>query len=432
MKKILLTGSFLLMLSGMFAQDAKKIKTYLDAKQYEKAKAEVDAAISKNPNDPLALYYKSKVYVALATDPQFKTTVPEAKEQALESFKKAFASDKDNKVMLVAIQDQYKPIFDLYSRYYESGIQAFNNAKGNKAGYADAMTYFIKSNEVGKYINTNKWAKIPEIDTTIVLLIGQSAYMADKKDSAFKYFKQITDANIHSRDQDASDYSLPYRWLTFHYKEAKDEANFLKYAMMSKKYFPKDDYFDALMLDYYRDKKDYDGLFKKYEETIASFPDSSQYHFNYAADAFNYVYNRDAGIKITNKEAIIKTIGTESQKALSLKPNDINTTLLLGQFYYNTGIDLKDQVQAVKGTKPEDIKRKAELNAQAKEAFNKAIPYGEKGISQIESNGYKKVDKSKYKTIADLMQTIYTSLNQSDKVKLYQQKYDTADAKFIN
>ena len=41
-------------------------------------------------------------------------------------------------------------------------------------------------------------------------------------------------------------------------------------------------------------------------------------------------------------------------------------------------------------------------------------------------------DKSKYKSIVDLMQRIYTSLNQADKVKLYQAKYDAADGKFIN
>jgi len=44
----------------------------------------------------------------------------------------------------------------------------------------------------------------------------------------------------------------------------------------------------------------------------------------------------------------------------------------------------------------------------------------------------KKSDKSKYKSIADLMQKIYQSLNQNDKVKLYQDKYDAADSKFAN
>src|SRR5674476_325909 len=126
MKKILLTGSLLIMLLGLFAQDAKKIKSYLDAKQFDKAKAEVDAAISKNPAAPLALYYKSKVYAALAADSQFKAKVPDAREQAFEAFKKAVETDKDNKVFLALAQDQYKPIFDIYTGYYDAGAAAFN------------------------------------------------------------------------------------------------------------------------------------------------------------------------------------------------------------------------------------------------------------------------------------------------------------------
>ena len=67
----------------------------------------------------------------------------------------------------------------------------------------------------------------------------------------------------------------------------------------------------------------------------------------------------------------------------------------------------------------------------AKANFNKAIPYGEKALSTLEAS-YKKADKSRYKSIVDLMQKIYQSMNQNDKVKLYQDKYDAADSKFVN
>jgi hypothetical protein len=185
------------------------------------------------------------------------------------------------------------------------------------------------------------------------------------------------------------------------------------------------------MLDYYRDKKDYDALFKKYDEIITAYPDSVQYHSNYANEAFIYVYNSDAGTKINNKEALLKNVGAELQKVLAVKPNDINTNWLLGQYYYNSGIDIKEQANAIRGTKPEDVKKKADLNAQAKDILNKAIPYAEKALSTLEGSD-KKSDKSKYKSIVNLMQRIYTSLNQADKVKIYQAKYDLAEAKFVN
>ena len=433
MKKIFLSVSFLLItLSGIFAQDAKKIKIYLDAKQYDKAKIEVDAAIAKNPNDPIALYYKSKVYAEFAADPAFKVSVPDAREQALEAFKKAVDTDKDNKVLLVLVQDRYKPIFDLYTGYYDAGAAAFNSGStsGNKADFDQSLTLFKNSDIVGRYIYSKKWA-LSELDTQLVLTIGKAAINAGKKEEAVTYLKKLADANITGTANDKTSYQLPYQWLSFYYKDAKDEANFLKYIALGKKNFPKDDYYDAILLDYYRDKKDYDALFKKYDEIVAEYPDSFQYHFNYANEAFIYVYNSDAGTKINNKETLLKHVGTELQKVLTMRPNDVNTNWLLGQYYFNAGIDMKEQASAIKGTKPEDLKKKADLNAQAKDIFTKAIPYADKALATLEASN-KKSDKSKYKSIVDLMQRIYTSLYQADKVKLYQGKYDTADAKFVN
>jgi hypothetical protein len=433
MKKIILTGLFFLMaLPVLFAQDAKKLKAYLDAKQYDKAKAEVDAAVAKNPSDGLALYYKSKVYALLGADAQFKTTVPDAREQAFEAFKKAVDTDKENKVMFALTQDQYKPIFDMYTGYYDAGAEAFNNGatKGNKADFDQALTMFKNADMVGRYIFSKKWA-LSELDTQLVLTMGKAAINAGKKEEAAIYLKRLADANVTGTANDKASYQLPYQWLSFYYKDIKDEANFLKYTALGKKYFPKDDYYDAVMLDYYRDKKDYPSLFKKYDEITAAFPDSVQYHFNYANEAFIYVYNSDAGTKIENREQLLKNISSGLQKVLTAKPNDVNTNWLLGQYYYNTGIDLKEQAIAIKGTKPEDVKKKADLNAQAKDIISKAIPYAEKALLNLEAE-FKKSNKSRYKSIADLMQRIYTTLNQADKVKIYQAKYDTADTKFVN
>jgi hypothetical protein len=429
MKKILLTGSsFLIMLSALFAQDAKKVKAYLEAKQYDKAKAEVDAAIAKNPSDPLALYYKSKVYAELPSDPAFKVSVPDAREQAFDAFKKAIETDKDNKVYLALTQDRYKPIFDLYTGYYDAGAAAFNN--GTKADFEQALTLFKNSDMVGRYIYSKKWA-LSELDTQLVLTIGKAAINAGKKDEAILWLKKLADANITGTANDKTSYQLPYQWLSFYYRDAKDDANFLKYLALGKKNFPKDDYYDAVLLDYYRDKKDWDALFKKYDEMVVTYPDSVQYHFNYANEAFIYVYNSDAGTKINNRETLLKNVETQLQKVLSVKTNDLNTNWLLGQYYYNVGIDMKEAATAIKGTKPEDIKKKADLNAQAKDNFNKAIPFADKALAILEGSN-KKSDKSKYKSIVDLMQRIYSSLNQPDKVKIYQGKYDTADAKFVN
>ena len=124
---------------------------------------------------------------------------------------------------------------------------------------------------VGRYIFSKKWA-LSELDTQLVLTIGKAAINAGKKDEAVIYLKRLADANITGTAADKLSYMLPYQWLSFYYKDNKDEANFMKYTELGKKFFPKDDYYDALMLDYYRDKKDYDALFKKYDEIVTSVP----------------------------------------------------------------------------------------------------------------------------------------------------------------
>ncbi|MEO6452941.1 MAG: hypothetical protein ABIN97_02650 [Ginsengibacter sp.] len=432
MKKTFLSGLLFLFMTGLFAQDLKKVKSYLEAKQLDKAKTEVDAYNEKNPNNPEGLYYKGKIYGSMAANEQFKSLVPDGRAVAFEAFKKAVELDKDNKLLLLMVQDQYKTIFDLYTGYYDAGITTFNTAAASKskADFEVSMNNFIKANEIGNYIYSKKWA-LSEIDTPLVLNIGKGAINAGNQEQTLQSFKKLADANIYKTKDDSSGYNLPYQWLAAYYRDAKDETNFLKYINLGKKYFPKDDYFDAVMLDYYRMKKDQPALFKAYNEIVAKYPDSLLYHFNYANEVFNYVYNSDAGTKIDNKEELLKTVGSELEVAAKLNPDYINTNWLYGQYYFNSGVGLKDKMRDIKGTKPEDVKAKADLNAQAKEYFTKAIPYTEKALSGLEA-GYKKSDKSRYKSVVDLMQRIYTSLNMADKVKIYESKYDTADDKFVN
>ncbi len=420
-----------------FSQDLKKVKSDLDSKQLDKAKTEIDAYVAKSPTDAEGLYYKAKVYQLLAAQANYKPVDGvEDGQVALDAFKKAWGDGKDSKIQLIAIKDSYSPVFNLYTGYYQAGADAFNAAagSGSKAGFEDAMNNFINADNMGRYIYDNKWSKIAEVDTTLVLNIGKAALNAGKNDVALTYFKKLADANItgvKDGGEGNSAYILPYQWLTLHYKDQKDEANMIKYDELGKKLFPKSDYFDLVMIDYYRDKKDNDALFAKYNQLVSEHPDSLMYHFNYANDVFGYLYNGDEGVVVKNKDSLMKVLGTEVEKAHSLNPNDVVTNWLYAQYYYNQGIDLRGTALKIKSPKPDDVKKKADLDASAKENFNKAIPYGEKALSTLEMTN-KKSDKSRYKSIADLMQKIYESLNQNDKVKIYQDKYDAADAKFIN
>lgn len=435
MKRIVLPILFTCFVSFTFGQTIKKATSYLDGKDYAKAKSEIDAFLAKTPNDAEGLYLKSKIYEKIADSAQLHSLVTgDAREIALDAFKKAIADSANMKAKLMVMKDNFQPVFGIYSGYYEDAAKAFNDAaaSSDKAGFANAMNLFIKADETGQYIAKNKWANIGEVDTTLVLNIGKAALNAGNNDMADQYFSKLADANIKgTQGKTEESFEVPYQWLTLHYKDAKDEAKMNKYAALGKQYFPNDDYFDFVLMDYYRDKKDMPNLFKTYNELVTKHPDSLHYHFNYANDIFGYLYNSDEGVVVTNKDELLNTLHSELDKAMKLNSNDINTNWLYSQYYYNQGIETRDQALKIRSTKPEDVKKKADLNAQAKASWNAAIPYANKAITELEASN-KKADRSRYKSVVNLMQNIYQSLEQKDKLKVYQDKYDNADKNFVS
>jgi Tfp pilus assembly protein PilF len=443
MKRIVLPVLFTFLVAVTFGQDLKKATSYTNDKKYEKAKTEIDGILAKDPNNTEALYLKSKVYSAMADSSAYKslfTGDPHA--EAFDAFKKAIADSNNPKITLMVVKDNYQPIFGIYSGYYGEAANAFNDAatsnnKPDTAGFAKAMDLFIKANEVGQYISQNKWATIGKVDTTLVLNIAKAALNAKKDDIARKYFKEIADAHIkglhNAADSADPNFELPYQWLTLDYKQAGDSANMVKYAEIGKQLFPKDDYFDLVEMDYYREKENHPALFKEYEQLITKNPDSLRYHLNYATEIFSYLYNSDEGVVISNKEELLNTLKAQLDKAIALEPNNSSVNLLYAQYYYNQGIVTMEDAAKIKGAKltPDQQKKRTDLTSAGQNYLKQAIPYAEKAMTTLEE-GYKKAERSRYKSVVNLLQNIYQSIDDKTKLKFYQDKYDQADTKFVN
>ncbi len=434
MKKIALPILFSFLVSMTFGQTIKKATGFLDKKDYEKAKTEIDGFLAKTPNDGEGNYIKAKIYERIGDSAALAGLVQgDAKVQAMEAFKIAVADSNNVKLKLQIMKDNYAPVFNMYAGYYEQAAAAFNDAakSQSKEGFAKSMNLFKKANEVGQYISKNEWAAIGKVDTTLVLNIGKAALNAGKDQEAMKAFTELADAGISrvSNSEDNDSYRIPYQWLTLHYKNAGDEANMKKYAGLGKKYFPKDDYYDFVMIDYYREKKNAPEIFSRYEDLLKIFPDSLSHHFSYANEIFGYLYNSDDGVKIENKDQYLVKLKNQLEEAYRINPKDINTNWLYSQYYYNKGIELRDEAIKIKGTKPEDVKKKTDLNEEAKKSWNQAVPFSEVALKTLEESG-KSSDKSRYKSISNLMQNIYQSLNDKAKLKIYQDAYDAADSKF--
>ncbi|MCO5285812.1 MAG: hypothetical protein M9898_05320 [Chitinophagaceae bacterium] len=428
MKRLFLPVFLSLTMSAVMGQSLKKATKYFDGKDYDKAKTEVDALLEKNPTDGEAIYLKSKIYGKIADSAALKSLVQgDARAEAFEAFKKAFADSANMKVRLAMMKDNFQGVFDMYGGYYQDAVDYFNKGaqSQNPADFAAAMTEFMKAEKIGQYIRSIDLAPIGVVDTTLALNIGKAALNAKKDDITMEYFKKIADSKIkgpHNSDDDG--FKLPYQWLEYHYKEAGDEANMLKYGNLGKELFPDEDYYSFVMIDYYREKKQLPKMLAVYGDLVKAHPDSLKYHFSYANEIFGYIYNSDEGEVIENRDEWMKTMKSELDKSMELDPNDVNNNWLSSQYYFNQGVETHD-----KAVKTKDAAEKASLNAAATNFFKESIPFADKALKTLEASGTKE-DKSRYKSIVNLMQNIYQSLGDKDNLKKYQDMYDAADALF--
>lgn len=438
MKKTIIAAVIMMMTSGAFAQNMDAAKKAFDKGDLATAKTQIDGYVAANPSNPMGYLLKAKIYEAITASATLSATVPNSGDVAFESYKKGMELSPGNKeVTLEMLKDKnfYNPLLNLYNDYYNRGIKAFNagTASHNPADFSASVDAFIFANNIGKWAVANKVpTTLSPLDTALVLDIGQAAINAQRNDVAETYFKQLADANVVGTKDGNAGFNLPYQWLAQYYRDRKDDANFNTYVNKGRQYFPNDQYFDGVMLDYYGGKKDYANLFKKYDEMNSKYPDSSRYNINYSAEVIGYVYGSDEGVKIENKDLLLNNLHTRLDKTLKNDPNNVKANWIMAQYFYNLGIDTRQKATAIKAPKlPADIKAKSDLNATAKGYFNSAVPYAEKAITILETSN-KKSDKSTYKTIINLASQIYEQLQQADKVKFYQAKYDNADTRFIN
>lgn len=428
MKRIILPLIMTCLVSLSFGQTLKKANKYFSSNDFEKAKSEVDALLEKNPKDAEAIYLKSKIYAKIADSAALHSLYSgDARAVAFEAFQKAVADSANMKAKLAIMQDNYQPVFDMYTGYYQDAVDDFNKAaqSQSKEDFEKAMNNFIKADNIGHYISENEWAKIGKVDTTLVLNIGKAAINAKDEATALKYFTKLADAKISGQvGMDDDGFKLPYQWLELHYKNAGDEANMIKYAELGNEVYPQESYFNFVLMDYYREKNDIPKVLSLYEHVVTENPDSVRYHFSYANDIFGYLYGGDDDTKIENRVQWLKTLKSELDKALALDNNDINSNWLTSQYYYNLGIESRD-----KALKAKDASEKSKLNAEAMENWKTAIPYADKAITAL-SDGWKSENRSRYKSVVNLMQNIYQSMGDKDNLKKYEDLYDHADEKF--
>lgn len=401
------------------AQDVKKVKEQLAANNITGAKTMIDQMLAnpKNQKNAEAWYLKGKTYSAMAVDPALRAANPDARMTAFDAFKKAIEIDKNSTTLYLTV-DNYLPVFNLYTSGFEEGANYYNTEK-----YDDALATFKNTGAVGSYIFDQGWG-LYKLDTTITYYSALSAMNAKKEDEAVMYFKKLADANVGGTPENATS----YRYLAKYYYDKKDEENMMKYINAGMALYPKDDYMPLLELDYVREKGNTDALFAKYDEVLAKNPNNFNVTIDYATELFAATHVTEASKRPADYEKRCEKIEALYKKAIELQPESFESKLSLGKHYYNLMLIKEEDASKIKGPKPEDLKKKADMTAEIVATADKAIPYLEEVFKHYDTLGKLKVsEKSNFKSSCSLLSYCYGKKKDNAKVTFYEKKYDEAD-----
>ena len=416
MRKTIFIAAILAICSVAGAQTVEDAVKQLE-KNKDKAKETIDK-LTADPNskNAEAWYAKAQIYNALATDDKYKASVPDAYQQAFEAFRKAYDIDPNNKRMLL---DLYKTGFVAYEGVANRAAAAYqaNNMAAAFEGYKRAVEYgdYLKS----KNLSYSGYS-VPKIDTGMVFMAGYTGMKLEKNDEALKYFAMLADAKIGKEP----DYAIPYQFLAYQYKTKKDEANFKKYVDIGHQVYPNDPYFVTIKLDYAREKNDYPALFAAYDELVTLQPDSLNNVLSYSSEMFDYLFIKNPDNKPADYQAIAEKIETQVKKLISKDYDPLSSNLILGQLYYNQGLDQVTEADKIKGTKPEDTKKKSDMKAKAMLKYDMAIPYTQKVASLLEQKTTMTAkEKHTLKNMYIMLGDMYTLKGDKVKAADYDKKY---------
>ncbi|RZJ86085.1 MAG: hypothetical protein EOO20_19000 [Chryseobacterium sp.] len=416
MKKI--TCSFILLGLGIisFAQKIEDVSKLMEKKQYKEAKASIDKMLTdpKNAADEDVWYYKGRVYNAYSYDSSLSKAERVAlKTEALEAFKKNQEIDKKDIRMKLENHISY---LDIYGGFYDMGAQQFN-AKD----YAAAYESFKKANDTKDFILGRKYeyteAKLNALDTALVLNMAVAAAQAKNDEASIANYTKLIDAGIAGKD-----YEEVYVVVADHYVRKKDSVNLQKIMEKGKRLYPKNGYWAELELQQLTNAGDKTAIRAKYDALLAEDPTNFPVAYNYAVDLYNELYGNNKTVKPENEEAARTKLTQTIEKAIAADKG-IDATVLMANHLFNVGADYSSAQAMVKGTKPEDVKKKADLKAKTVKAMDECLPYALKAETYYAAQpNLKASEKANYQNVLGYLGDIYNIKGDAKKAAEYDKK----------
>lgn len=422
MTKFFFLAAFSLMVTATYSQDIKDIRNYSLLGQNQKAKEAVDKflAIPKNADKAEAWYYKGYAYNQTSKDSTLSLADAQAlKATAYEAMKKY--RELDPKAPLLT-ETNNSTLFDLYVGYYSDlGVKAYM-AKDPKVAFEN----FEKGLAIHDYIFANSLTgannfKFSALDTTLTLYTAISANEAKQKDEAAKYYQKLVDADITD-----AQYIDAYQFLADYYKTNKNKEGFAKVIEKGKKSYPtNNEYWVAMEIEEATDGVEKPAIFTKYDELMVKNPSNYTLPYNYGVELYRYIY--DDEMKDSNMVAYKTKLIEVMNKAIGIK-STLEANFLLANFLYNNSIDLSEEARKMKGTKPDDLKKKKELQTKSDAQMNASVPYAEKVVSLFAAiDSPKTSEKINYKQSLTILKNVASENKQVAKVAEYDKLIKSAE-----
>ncbi|MBS1495462.1 MAG: hypothetical protein JSS85_01050 [Bacteroidetes bacterium] len=421
MKKIYFVTALLIFGTTAFSQSLDDVNGMLGKQKYKEAKSAIDKLLTdpKNAEKPDAYYFKGRVYNAYSYDTSLsKQERSTLKLDAFEAFKKN--QQLDAKEIRLKFEN-YGSFLDLYGGLYDLGA-AFFNAKQ----FAEAATAFKNAHDVEEYILSKGYTynqiTLHPLDTALVLNIAIAYSQAKDDDAAVPFFRKLADANVTGPNN-----LEVYEFLVDYYSKKKDKANFDQLIQKGRSLYPTEGYWNDMELKEVSDAGDRDALYAKYEELIAKKPSDFNLTYNYAIELYNSIYSQD-GVRPKDMAAAKDKL-TSALKAAIANDKGIEANNLMVNHLYNCAADFSTNASTIKGNKPEDIKKKAELKASANKKMDECIPYAEASVKYYEGQASLKTSqKASFQNILQYLSDMYKTKGDAKKAAEYDKK--KSDIKF--
>lgn len=411
MRKLIFLAIMFVSSVTMFAQSLEDVQEKVNKQKYGEAQEKIDKLLldAKGQKNANAWYYKGIIYYNLGLDST--RTDKDYRAESLEAYKKYYDLDPKN---VMGTLEQNARLFQLYDSYYNAGIKAFN-AKD----YGNSFKNFSGALGVENFINDKKFTyadfKLPTLDTNLILNVAAAATKANLTDSAMFYYKRLADAKLN-----APDYIEVYQLLIEHYGKKNDNENRAKYLALGKELYPANDFWYDLDLSPLTEDKP--KLLAKYEELLATNPNSYYLAYNYAVELYNYLYATDK--KPADAAAYEPKVEAAISNAIKAKDGP-DPNLLMVRYLSEQVYKMEDEGRTVKGTKPEDVKKRQAIIAKTNALWDKLAPYAQQAFSgyttkpKEELKGY---EKGNLKFVSNVLIDYYTIKKDAAKAKSYSDK----------